>query len=1047
MVTKRCGVNLGIEILHEAKQVFEVNYFWKKLRPINEVIKKAKRGEFQKNRIIIVEKEVADGLTSWLKRNKVEVLVNPACEEIRNWMISSYACFFLFTIDEFMKSQETEDFRRILDKLPKLLDLSRIGQETQLTQDEVMSAFSEVRDLPYCSRTIIEIKEGTLVNLVVLLILFKNYLQFCCEAMYCTEEKIQKCKAHWSKFSLRLTTEFYDLVRSEEIYYPLSAFMKQQFPLRNHCVDVNSFLDEFNNPLELAIFLHDAYHMGIAVYPGFGVPTDFKDRPDAYLLDYIYPLEKTIPLKQIASLMFLSILKKNGDQIKNFLENVTDKIKKLPMGTKVGELLSEYFAVINNCYELWRFNKEEVLLLYSIWKLKRILELSYQRTKVGLTKLNSLKAKAFLEKINSFLYGSKGFLEQDLALELGINLNLVKEFFHSINEIAKDENEVDALEQLLLLHHDMACNKLQTATVSYATRKIAASQIWENILPILKQMESTDSNEILELLPYVVTLFDYPIFRVEEKISFLQILQNKQCGQTKEITDFIKTAIMDEIVISPLLSIEIDKLVNQWETGNPLNFFKNRIREKIEQGQFDSGLFKKAFETFCLINTLNLFKREPSRFFDYQRMFDKYIILNIKKSRNEYFDYFQPITSVSDRIKKLQEENKKVILLIFDGLGFNHSYFACLEMSRQESKQLAEFSEYIISLFQKKKAQILSSHIPTLTGVNHIALFFGEKLLYDDSFLIRETDNSFMPDKDKGKAGVFSILKLNKQDRKLAIWRLRLEECNLQKPTGLWDKVIGHASKKGLLISKNSERTFLSYLLRGTATFKQVDSYTSAIDDALSDRTHDLVISQVNLMDTFLHALNTRYPPAFFDDIVKGYWEVYLDLWKNVVDRISKGFKKLKKGTVVIITADHGLALGRTSEFKGIAQILGSVKGVMCLPKHRIGELVSMDNRLIGACIPGHTSRKFMSVFLLKDGIGEKNKILEALELAKQANEVVFKEIKIEENRRNLTIKPDFLVFPTVGMFARRSKKKYYGGIHGGISMCELLIPLIQLER
>ena len=1047
MTTKRCGANLGKEILDEAKQILEVNYFWKKLRLLNNVIKKAKKGGFQKNRIIIVEREVTDGLTSWLKRNKVEVLLNPTCEEIRNAMVSSYACFFLFTIDKIIKRQEMEDFRRILERLPKILDLSRIGQKTQLTQDEVLSAFSEVRDLPYCARTIIEIKEGTLVNLVVLLILFKNYLQFCCEAMYCTEEKIQKCKAYWSKFSLRLKTEFYDLVRSEEIYYPLSVFMKQQFPFRNSYVDVNSFVDEFNNPLELAIFLHDAYHMGVAVYPGFGIPTDIEDRPDAYFLDYIYPLEKTIPLKQIASLIFLSALEKKGDQIKNFLEDVTGKIKKLPMGTKVGELLSKYSAVMNNCYELWHFNKEEVLLLYSIWKLKRILEFSYQRTKAGLTKLNSSKAKAFLEKINSFLYGYKGFLEQDLALELGINLNLVKGFFHSINEIAKDEKEVDALEQLLLLHHGMACNKLKIATVSYATKKIAASQIWENILPILKQMERADSNEILELLPYVVTLFDYPIFRVEEKISFLQILQNKQCGQTKEIIDFIKTTIMDEIVISPLLSIEIDKLVNQWETGNPLNFFKNRIQEKIEQDQFDSGLFKKTFETFCSINTLKLFKRDPCRFFDYQCMLDKYVSLNLKKSRNQYFDYFQPITSVFDRIKKLQEENKKVILLIFDGLGFTHSYFACLEMSRQESKQLAEFSEYIVSLFQKRNAEILSSHIPTITGVNHIALFFGEKLLYDDSFLIRATDDSFMPDKGVDKARIFSILGLNEQDRKSAIWRSRLEECHLQRPTSLWDKVIGHASKKGLMISTNSEWTFLSYLFKGTATFKQVDSYTSAIDEALSDRTHDLVVSQVNLMDAFLQALNTRYPPAFFDDVVKGYWEVYLDLWKNVVDRISKGFKKLKKGTVVIITADHGLALGRTSEFKGIAQILGSVKGIMCLPKHRISELVSMDNRLIGACIPGHTSRKFMSVFLLKNGIGEKEKILEALELAKQANEVVFKEIKIEENRRNLTIKPDFLVFPTVGMFARRGKKKYYGGIHGGISMCELLIPLIPLEK
>ena len=1043
MITKRCGINLGLKIFEETRQVLQVRDFWKKLSSINNVIKKAAKGGFQRNRIILIETEAIGGLTSWIKRNKIRTLLNPINEEIKNAMNSSFACFFLFTNNEFIKRQENEDFRRILDRLPKILDLSRIGKKNQLTTDEVLNAFSEVRILPYCARNIIEIKEGTLVNQVILLILFKNYLQFCCEAMYCTEEKIQKCKTYWRKFSSRLKTEFYNLVRSEKIYYPLSIFTKKQFPYRNSYVNINSFIDKFDNPLELAIFLHDAYQMGVAIFPGFGISTDIEGRPDAYLMDYIYPLERAIPLKKVSSLIFLSALKKNGNQIDNFLEYVTDQIKKLPMGTKIGELISKYYLVMNKCYELWRFNKEEVSLLYSVWKLKKMLQFSYNKTKTGLNKLNSSKAKAFLEKINSFLYDYKDFLEHDLAIELGININIVRLFFQSINKIAKNKSYVDEPEKFLLINHNMVNEKLKNTTIRYPTKKIAAHQIWEHISHILKQIDGMDSNEILELLPYVIKLLDYPILTAEDKISFIQILHNKLCGQTKEIIDFIKSAIMDEIIISPLLSIEIDRLVNQWDTGNPLNFFKIKIQEKIEQDYFDNELFKKAFETFCSINTLKLFRRKPYRFFDYQYILDKYISINIKKNQYHYFDYFQPITSILNRIKKIEEENKKVILLIFDGLGFIHSNFASLEVARQESRQLAKFSAH---LFQKGNVEVLSSHIPTVTGVNHIALFFGKKLLYDDSFLIRATDDSFMPDKGEDKARVFSILNLNEQDRKSAIWRLRLDECNLQRSTNLWGKVIGD-SKKGLLISANSEKTFLSYLFKGKATFKQVDSYTSAIDEALSDRTHDLVISQVNLMDAFLQALNTRYPPAFIDDVVKGYWEVYLDLWKNIVDRISKGYRKLKKGTVVIITADHGLALGTTSEFKGIAQILSSIQDVKCLPKYRTSELVSVENVPIGACIPGNTSRKFMSIFLLKNGISKKQMIMEALELKMQEGEMILKEIKIEENKRNFTIKPDFLVFPTAGMFARRRRKKYYGGIHGGISMCELFIPLIQLEK
>jgi len=1050
MIRKRCGVNLGREILNEAKQIFEVHNFWRKLSPLNAEIKKASKGEFQKNRLIIIESEALHGLKSWLKQSKSIVLINPTDEEMRKGIGSSHACFLLFTPDEYMKRQEIEDFQRIIKKLPSSLDLSIISQNSRLSQEEVCNAFSEVNELPDCARHFMEMKESTLVNLIAFLILLRNYQEFCCEVMFCTQEKIEKCKECLSKFSLLLKQEFFDLLRLNGIYYPLSLYLRHQFPKECVCVDLSLYVKKFASPLELAIFLHDAYQMGVAIYPGFGITTDIEDKPDAYLLDYIYPLEKSIPLERVSALIFLSALQRNGSEIKEFLEEVIDKIERLPFGADVRALLLKSLMLMNNCYDLWHFCKEDVSLLYAIWKLKRMLELSYQRTKAGLSKPNYSKVKAFVERVNSILYGYKDFLEHDLALELGINLNLVKGFFKNINELAKDKNEVEVLEELLLLYHESACNKLRDVTISYATRKISASQVLDEILLTLNQMDDMNATEILELLPYVVPLLDYPIFDIEEKISFVQLLRNKQCDQRTDIIDFIKKAIVDEIAIRPSLLIEVDKLVNLWDTGNPLNFFTNMIQEKLERDQFDSELFEKVFKIFCSLNTLKLFRREPSRFFDYQCILDKYISLQIKKSEKHYFDYFQPITSMFDTLKKLHEENKKVVLLIFDGLSFIHCYFACLEISQKESKQLAEFSEYIVNLFKKEKAQILSSCIPTLTGVNHIALFFGDKLLYDDSFLIKETDNSFMSDKGEDKAKVFSILDLNEQERKSATLRHRLEECNLQRPTSLWDEVLGRAIKEGLLISTNQENTFLSYLFKGNATFKQVGSYASAIDEALLDKNHDLVISQVNLMDAFLHHLNTRYPPAVFNDVIQDYWAVYLDLWKSVVSHICNGLRKLEKGTVVIISADHGLALGRTTEVKRVTQILNLVKGIKYLTRFRTSELIAEDDRLIGSCISGGTSRKFLSIFLLKNGIDKKEKIREALELAQQSNEVIFKEIEIEENKRNLTIKPDFLVFPTIGMFVspkEMSKKKYYGGVHGGISMCELFIPLIQLEK
>jgi len=61
--------------------------------------------------------------------------------------------------------------------------------------------------------------------------------------------------------------------------------------------------------------------------------------------------------------------------------------------------------------------------------------------------------------------------------------------------------------------------------------------------------------------------------------------------------------------------------------------------------------------------------------------------------------------------------------------------------------------------------------------------------------------------------------------------------------------------------------------------------------------------------------------------------------------------------------------------------------------------------------------------------------------------DLVFEEIKVQEDKRNITIKPDFLVFPINVMFAREANGQYYGGIHGGISMCEMFIPFVKIER
>jgi hypothetical protein len=1042
MIKNRCGVDLGHEVMNEARKVLEVHDFWQQLSPLNVAIKKALKSGFQKDRVVIVESEAMRGLRYWVKNNKVKVVYSPTVEQMRSEISNPGACFFLMNPDEYEQKCKIKGFVRIADRLPRPIDLSTVDRHSQLEHEAVLAAFSEVNELPHCARLVSEIGKSTLVNLVVLLVLMKNYTGFCSEAIFCTGQN-EECRKFFLSYSRTLRKEFFDLVKSHGIYYPVSVYTKNEFPEKHHYIDLNSYVIKFGSPIEMAIFLHDAYQMGTIIYPGYSSKVDVANRPDAYLLDYIYPLEKSITSMRISGLVFLSGLK-TGKYVKNFLDDVGSKLKFLPLGEDVGKHLLDLSLTVEKCYEHWHLRQEEIALLYAIWKLKKILNFSYQRTKIGLSKIDLSKARAFLERINACLYEYKDFLERDWALELGISVNFAKNVMRNLDEASGNKGEVEPLEYLLCLQNDAIREKLRTATVCYPQRKIAASRIWEDILAGIKQLEKLDHSEIGELLPYVASLLDPPVFGLDDKAVLLETLRDRQMEQGREIINFIRKLVIDELLARPSLSCEIDGMVNQWETGNPLGFYTNRIREKIVESVFDPKLFDQTFKIFCSINVLKLFRREPSKFFDYQYVLDQYIGLQIKKSGKNHFDIFQPITSVFDSIKKLQDDSKKVILLIFDGLGFLHFYLACLELSRKETKTTKELCQSIVNLFQTGRAPILSSCLPTLTGVNHIALFFGERLLFEDSFLIRATDDNFISDSPKEKATVFNIIKLNEQDKKLL--KPRLEECNLQKPTDLWTKTLGN-QKKGLLISANSERSLLSYLLKNNADFEQVDSYTGAIDAALSDRTHDLVISQVNLMDAFLHGLKSSYPPAIIDDVVNGYWEVYLDLLRNIIYRISKALTALKRQTVVIITADHGMALGRTTEFKQVSEIFDPIKEITCQQRFT-SELVSTSNVLVGACIPGgRTSKRFLSIFVLKKGLDMKDKIGEAMEAAERRNDLVFEDIKVQEDKRNLTIKPDFLVFPINATFARETKGKYYGGIHGGISMCEMLIPFVKIER
>jgi len=1049
MIAKRCGINLGKEIVEETKKILEVHDFWKKLSPLNKVVEKAARGGFHKNRIVLVEKEAANGLASWLIQNKIKSLINPSIEEVRTFRSSPKLSFFLLTLKEYERWLQTKDFQRELRRLPHPLNLHDVNENSELTQEEILEAVSEVLDLPTCTRCVKAISKTSLVNFVILLVLHKNYVSFCCERLFCTEEKTEKCKKYWKGFFHAFKKQFFDLIKLYEIYYPVSIYLKYEIPHIYHYVDLSSYVNDFDSPFELAVLLHDAYQMGIIIFPGFGFP-NVEDRPDAYLLGYMYPLEKKVSLERLASLVFLKALTKKGKDIEKALESIKMKIKELPNGDEINKTISQFTSTMYNYYDLWQFNLEEIMLLYSIWKMKRTLKHLYRKTKLGLTQIKSAKIRSILELMYSSLYHSKDFLEFDSAINLGItNSALVKGFFRSIQTVAKDKKQIAPLELLIRLGHATATARIRGSILNYSTRKVLGSKLYDDFVSILKEINKLDSDEITELCPYFLELFDCPIFGFEERVTLLTLLRSKQCDQTKEITNFLKNAILDDVIIGPSLSFEIDRLVNQWPNGNPLNFLMREIYKKIDEELFDSDLFDKMLNLFCSINLLKLFMRNPKRYFEYQYTLDRYIALQLKNGGKWYFDYFKPISSVFNVVKKLQREKKKVILLIFDGLGFLHFYFACVATYRKKPKEINDFLELIISRTKDKKNVVLSSYIPTVTGVNHLAMLFGERILYDDSILIRLSDKSFKLDTREDAPKVFSILKLNESDRKARLWKDRLPESGMQKPTTLWDILGKEALNRGLFISTNRENSLLSYLLKGNATFKQVDSYANAIEEALSDKKHDLVVSQVNLIDAFMQALNTPYPPAFFDDIVNGYWEVYLDIWRNIIERISKGFKQLRRKTVIIITADHGLAWGQTSEFEEAHQIFGSIENIRFRPKYRVGEILKGENngQLIGAFIPGHTSRKFSSIFMLRNGFEYKAKIKQKLNLLEKANHIIFKEINLDKSILSVMIKPDFLVFPIKGMFAPPNKRKFYGGIHGGASMCELFIPLIQLEK
>lgn len=685
---------------------------------------------------------------------------------------------------------------------------------------------------------------------------------------------------------------------------------------------------------------------------------------DLYSQDYIFSFNANLNQESLIIITFLNMI--------NYHENfeIPNKFKNTLIKGKYFDKIN-FIAKFYNQIQILQTSLDDFLFAYMFHVYKKELykytgyNVSYRKT---LKKWNPTYLKKHFDEIESLL------TKDDEIILKFCDLLLLKNIFNDISKL----NEELRLENDTLIEGKEYFNELIRA-IDFEKR-IEKFLSAPSILKILVINKSG-----------------------EEKLE-------KFLEEDNNFENFIKSS--SDLVLYEKFNLNFEKLVDKFY--NPWNV---NLENKIKQ--------------FSKFNTQSLFYNNIDKFLEIELELNSNIFEEIKKrttilptSNDVYFLLKSIITGNSDLIRNkdlkrfFRDKNKykRIIILVFDGLGY-----ALLRWGSYFFKELKNILE------DENNYSIIQAKLPTLTGVNHIALLSGKEA-YEDNFFKRLHNSSF----EKIEEG-----------KKFKTYRITTQaEFELFDTTS---DLFSYVPENYLFVTAHKTRN-LSFLSRVIARSIKIDDveealqYTAQIGEALKSNKK-VIISQVNVFDQFIE----DYSKIPTKDIY-ALWNFYKPFLGNVKDLIKN---HLKEDSLLIITADHGLTWVKSQNVINIENLFSEkinekLKNFKITgfkkeysPNNPYLKIIINGGEIGALFFPPNGPRRVASFYLIEKGIKE--------ELYKALNEISEGRFLVKKIDTPRHFDPDIVLVLNNHILHNKkySENKFYTGQHGGISIHEVFTPLI----
>lgn len=493
------------------------------------------------------------------------------------------------------------------------------------------------------------------------------------------------------------------------------------------------------------------------------------------------------------------------------------------------------------------------------------------------------------------------------------------------------------------------------------------------------KIESISNYQIYKDYRFPTNLNRLSLKQLLDKYEYSKEENNSIYLLDEKIDDPLK--ILNELCKKDIVSNSKKNVIEQIEEFSRIDFYlKNKLEKRIHRSnKISESLYNS---NHSLINSEDIY------------LFFKSILLKNVSLLGKIKDNEKQNTLHT--FYNLVREKKNIRILIFDGIGYS-----VLKWASSNVNGLEKFKK----VFNKGRIIPALNQIPTLTGVNHAALLTQSKL-FEDTFICKQ-DRTRVQNVNHSQEEYF------RYDESL---------LDLNDSIGIYSTVPFHKGNKSLLTK---------IIYPHAQNYNKTDYFINTIRSALNS-SDKFTISQVNLCD---YMLDNRNKDKLTN--VEEYYELYFQLIGSIFENI---YQNIKYDDAVIITSDHGLAYLTNEQRLDTKEFLTKTFKNFDIRKRKhcwnLGYTLR-DLSFDFEFLPKINPRRVASIFMKSDEVRKMDCVEEYLKSSPFNKYFVL--TRIDEPRECLD--PNFVLVFNEKFLSKKRIKKNIGGLHGGISVHESIIP------